>query len=99
MLVIRRRLGRGGKWYVPRAMYSLRMSFWMVPFNAVDGTPWRLPTAMYRASRIDAVALMVIDVLTLSRGMPSNRVSMSSSDATDTPTLPTSPRAKGWSGS
>ena len=29
--VISRSDGRGGKMYVPRAMYSLRMSFWIVP--------------------------------------------------------------------
>ena len=28
--------------YVPRAMYSLRMSFWVVPEIAARSTPWRL---------------------------------------------------------
>ena len=40
---------------------------------------------------------MVIDVLTLSNGMPANRVSMSSILHIGTPTLPTSPLASGWS--
>ena len=56
-------------------------------------------TAMYSASRIAAVALIVIDVVTLSSGMPLNSSSMSSSDEIDTPTLPTSPSATGWSAS
>ena len=43
------------------------------------------------------MALMVMDVLTLSRGMPSSSVSMSSRWQMGTPTLPTSPRASGWS--
>jgi len=40
---------------------------------------------------------MVMDVETLSRGMPSRRVSMSLSESMATPTLPTSPAAMGWS--
>ena len=31
--------GLGGKMYVPRAMYSFRMSFWIVPVSASPGTP------------------------------------------------------------
>jgi len=43
--VTRRIEGPGGKTYVPRAMYSLRMSFCVVPAS-VDGlTPWRRATA------------------------------------------------------
>ena len=42
---------------------------------------------------------MVIDVVTWSRGMPSKSVSMSESDDTATPHLPTSPSESGWSGS
>ena len=38
--VTRRIDGRGGKMYVPRAMYSLRMSFWVVPAIRSRGTPW-----------------------------------------------------------
>ena len=44
-----------------------------------------------------AVELMVMDVETRASGMPSNSVSMSSSEQMATPTLPTSPRARGWS--
>ena len=44
-----------------------------------------------------AVALMVIDVDTLSSGMPSKSAAMSSIESMATPTLPTSPAASGWS--
>jgi hypothetical protein len=44
-----------------------------------------------------AVALMVIDVETLSSGMPSNRTAMSSIESIATPTRPTSPEARLWS--
>ena len=59
--------------YVPRATYSLRMSFCRVPESAVQPsslTPARPPR--YSASRTMAVALMVIEVDTRSSGMPSN---------------------------
>ena len=41
MSTISRRLGRGGKMYVPRDRYSLTMSFCVVPRSCVDSTPWR----------------------------------------------------------
>ena len=44
-----------------------------------------------------AVALIVIDVETLSSGMPSNRAAMSSIESMATPTRPTSPAARWWS--
>ena len=47
------------------------------------------------ARRIAAVELMVMEVETFSSGMPSKRVSMSSSESMATPTLPTSPSASG----
>ena len=78
-------------------MYSLSMSFWMVPLTASAGTPCPLATAMYRHSSTEAVALMVMEVETLSRGMPFSSVSMSRRLLTGTPTLPTSPRARGSS--
>ena len=85
--------------YVPRAMYSLRMSFCTVPRSWVESTPWRLPTAMYIASSTAAGALMVMLVETLSSGMPSNSRSMSRRLLMLTPTLPTSPSAIGSSAS
>ena len=44
--VMSRMDGAGGKMYVPRAMYSFRMSFWMVPVRALRRrTPWLRATA------------------------------------------------------
>ena len=83
--------------YVPLAMYSLRMSFWMVPFSAPGSTPCFSPTTTYIASRIAAVELIVIDVETLPRGMPLKRASMSSRESIATPTFPTSPAEIGLS--
>jgi hypothetical protein len=40
---------------------------------------------------------MVIDTETLSSGMPSNRIFMSSTESIATPALPTSPTTRGWS--
>jgi hypothetical protein len=56
--------GRGGKMYVPRAMYSFRMSFCVVPATRSAATPCRFAMATYIARRIAAVALIVIDVVT-----------------------------------
>src|SRR4030067_599111 len=81
--------------WVPLGMYSLRMSFWMVPFRAGGGTPWLSPTAMYIASRIAAVELIVIEVDTVPRGILSKRTSISSIESIATPTFPPSPHAPG----
>ncbi len=81
------------------AMNSFRMSFWMVPRSAVHGTPCRSATTRYIASSIGAGELIVIEVDTAPRSMPSKSASMSASDTTLTPHLPTSPSASGWSGS
>jgi hypothetical protein len=43
-------------------------------------------------------ALIVIEMLTLSSGMPSSSVSMSASEEMATPTLPTSPQRQGMVG-
>ena len=48
-------------------------------------------------SNDDAVELMVIDVVTVSRGSPPSRMRMSSSESMATPTLPTSPSDRAWS--
>jgi len=77
--------------YVPRATYSLRMSFWIVPERSPIDTRWRLATATYIARRMIAVALIVIDVETRSSGIPSKSVAMSSMESIATPTRPTSP--------
>ena len=54
---------------------------------------------MYIAQITDAGPLMVIEVVTRSSGMPSSRVSMSTSEETATPHLPNSPSAhsSSWS--
>jgi hypothetical protein len=38
--------GRGGKMYVPRARYSLMMSFWVVPWSRDGSTPCSSASAM-----------------------------------------------------
>ena len=62
MSAIRRMLGPGGNAYVPRLRYSLRMSFWVVPWSADSLTPCSSAATMYSASSQAAVALIVIDV-------------------------------------
>ena len=83
--------------YVPRATYSFRTSFWIVPLTLSQLTPRRSATTRYSASRIDAVALIVIEVEILSSGSSASSVSMSASEPIGTPTRPTSPSASGWS--
>ena len=59
--------------YVPRAMYSFRMSFWIVPRSCFRRPrPAACATAMYIASSTAAGALIVMLVLTLSSGIRSN---------------------------
>ena len=43
------------------------------------------------------VALIVIDVVTFSRGSPARSSRMSARESMATPTFPTSPSARGWS--
>ncbi len=78
-------------------MYSFSTSFCTVPESFATSAPCRFATATYNASRIDAVALIVIEVEILVRSMPSNSRCMSSMESIATPTLPTSPAASGWS--
>ena len=99
MSTIRRRDGSGGKMYVPRDRYSLTMSFCVVPRSASLGVPCSSALATYSASSHAAVALIVIDVFICPGGMPSSRVRRLPRWAIGTPTLPTSPRAIGESGS
>ena len=79
---------------VPRATYSFSTSFWAVPETFSRATPCLSATATYIATRTGAGALIVIEVETRSRGMPSNTVSMSASESIATPTWPTSPAAR-----
>ena len=97
MSVISRIDWRGGKMYSFCAMYSLRMSFWMVPEIFVQSAPCCSATTRYIAKIIEAGELMVIEVVIAgsSSGMPSKSSSMSFSDMMLTPHLPTSPSASG----
>jgi hypothetical protein len=97
--VVRRIDGAGGKMSVPRATYSFSTSFCTVPPSRSSGAPWRSASSVYSASSIAAGALIVIEVVTSARSMPSKSVRMSSTVAIDTPTRPTSPCARSSSGS
>ena len=77
-----------------RTMYSLRMSFWMVPFSAALGTPCSSAATTNIAMIGTTAPFIVIDTLIRSSGMPSNRTFMSSTLSTATPAMPTSPRAR-----
>ncbi len=94
-----RTAGSGGQIHSFWALNSFSMSFWIVPSTSVQGTPCRRATARYIARMIEAVQLIVIDVVTRPSGMPSNSRSMSARVETETPSRPTSPRARGWSAS
>ena len=83
--------------YVPRARYSLMMSFCVVPVSSLGSTPRSRARATYSANSHIAVPLIVIEVFIFSMGMPSNRTWKSSSELMGTPTLPTSGRAIGSS--
>ena len=63
--------GSGGHMKVFWAMNSLSMSFWIVPPILVSGMPLISAAAQYMAQRAVAGGLMVMEVVTLSIGMPS----------------------------
>ena len=89
--------GSGGKMYSFWAAYSFRMSFWMVPPRRSRDTPFSSATARYMAQMMAAGALMVMEVVIPSRGIPSNSTSMSAREDTATPHFPNSPAAWGAS--
>ncbi len=93
----RRMEGSGGKRNSFCAMYSLRISFCVVPPSADLGTPRFSAAAMYMAHMIAAGLLMVMEVVTWSNGRPERRVSMSAREEMATPHLPNSPMASGAS--
>ena len=78
-------------------MNSLRMSFWIVPESAARATPCSSPATMKLASTGITAPFIVIDTETLSSGMPSKRIFMSSTESIATPALPTSPITRSWS--
>ena len=95
MSVMSRIEGLGGKMYSFCAMNSLRMSFWIVPESFFKSAPCFSATTRYIAKIIGAGELIVIDDVISSRAMPSNSRSISASETTDTPHLPTSPSESG----
>ncbi len=56
--------GRGGKMYSFCAMYSFRMSFWMVPESFSQAAPCFSATTRYMAQSTAAGELMVIETVT-----------------------------------
>ena len=77
-------------------VYSLRMSFWVVPVSLLPGMPRSSPTTRYIASSARR-ALIVSEVETSSSGMSSKSACASSTVSTATPILPTSRLDTGWS--
>ena len=71
----------------------------MVPEILSIETPCSSATTAYIANKIIAGALIVIEVDTLSSGIPANNSRISSSVDIDTPTFPTSPSDNGSSAS
>jgi len=67
----------------------------MVPPTRSHATPCFSATTRYMARATDAVQLIVMDVVTSPSGMSAKRRSKSSSVEIETPSLPTSPRARG----
>ena len=79
--------------YVPRAMYSFNISFWMVPRSLSGLMLFFSADTIYNANRVAAVAFIVMEVDTLSSGIWLNNRSISRMEETGTPTFPTSPSA------
>ena len=69
----------------------------MVPESLLLRDALLLGGADQAASTGSTAPFMVIDTDTLSSGMPSNRIFMSSTESIATPALPTSPVTRGWS--
>ncbi len=76
-------------------MNSFRMSFWIVPESFSCGAPCSSAATMKAASTGSTAPFMVIDTLIRSKGMPANRIFMSSTESIATPALPTSPTTRG----
>ncbi len=94
---ISRRCGSGANSHSFCAMYSLKMSVCNVPSRVDRSAPWRSAATRYMQNTGTAGPLIVIDVVTAPRSIPSKSVSMSASEQMGTPTRPTSPAARGWS--
>ncbi len=77
------------------AVYSLRMSFWIVPVIRLSGTPCSFATTSYMPISTKAEALIVYEVDTWSSGMSFISSRTSSIVSTATPILPISGTAIG----
>ena len=78
-------------------MNSLRMSFWIVPRSFEAEKPLSSAVTIYNASKVAAVAFIVMETDTLSSGILSKSSPISLREVTGTPTFPTSPSAMGLS--
>ena len=78
-------------------MYSLKMSVCSVPLSLPVSTPARSAATIIMQKTGTAGPLIVIEVVTSPRSMPSKSVSMSAALSMATPQWPTSPSAFGSS--
>ncbi|EKD41944.1 MAG: hypothetical protein ACD_73C00430G0001 [uncultured bacterium] len=69
----------------------------MVPPTLLKGTPCFSAVTRKKASKIEAGPLIVMETVTLSRGMPPKSTSISRKESIATPHTPTSPRDLGES--
>ena len=95
MSVTSRIAGSIGKHHSFWAMYSLRMSVWIVPPSLLrPARPASRRPARRRRAGSPPAALIVIEVVTPPSGIPSKSRSMSARVSTATPSRPTSPRLR-----
>ena len=72
-------------------MNSFKISFCIVPLNSETSTPCSSAATIYPANTGRTAPFIVIETDILSRGIPSNKIFMSSTLSIATPALPTSP--------
>ena len=82
---IRRRCGSGPKSHSFWAMYSLKMSVCSVPLSLLVSTPARSAATIIMQKTGTAGPLIVIEVVTSPRSMPSKSASMSATVSMATP--------------
>ncbi len=73
------------------AMYSLKMSVCRVPLSLPVSTPARSAATIIMQNTGTAGPLIVMEVVTSARSIPSKRSSMSAAESIATPQCPTSP--------
>ena len=96
---VSRRLGPGGKMYVPRLRYSLTMSFCVVPASSAGSTPMLLGVGHVEPEEPGRRGVDGHGGVHLRDGDPVEQLLHVARCDTGTPTLPTSPAASGASGS